>query len=266
MVDLIAMREDSKIRITENIFQFSLEDDIKLFQDKVQALCGDFLILACASLYAELKVDMFFLNLCRCTENWRRFLQVSRQHYQQEPTLHFNTPILAGLITQYTPLLQELKSALPTQWQKGLEYQDQFHSTWLWLLLSLNGCKHDSDVQYHLNELEKSGTAPSHTLMFKALLKLDNLKAKDFMDELFILAYGYDEKVQQQIDDNAYILTFLPHRCFWFEGIVWLKLARKVGYIHNDELRSFNYCPEEAFGDMKVPYTGDWTIFSDAAI
>lgn len=85
MSDLSLMRDDASKRVQSTIFTLALTKDWTELRVDVEELCNDFLILASASLFADYKPEMFYLNLCRCAENWRRYANLIRSEYQHEP-------------------------------------------------------------------------------------------------------------------------------------------------------------------------------------
>lgn len=168
------------------------------------------------------------------------------------------------MTAQSEPLLELLTQAMPKNYQKGEEYEDQFHATWLWMLLSSNKTRLNADIEDHLTALENCEKEPVRTMLFKALLELDDLHEEDFWNEFETALYAREEYIQEQVAGNAYILTLVPHQYIWYEGLVWLRLAGMKGYSNHNGV--FKFCPDEALQSMPIPYSNDWVIFSDRKI
>ncbi len=81
---LSLLKEDAVFDIEYWIDSIHTQMPWLAFEDASRTLCDNFLTLAASSLLANLKRDMFFLNLCRSAENWRRHLVVNHQHYPDD--------------------------------------------------------------------------------------------------------------------------------------------------------------------------------------
>lgn len=264
-VDLAAMRDDAIRRIERTIVEIAPGKEWQDFHDEAAALCNEFLILAAASLLADMKPNLFFLNLCRCAQNWRRFMSLSRSKYQRTIPLKSNTPFLSAVIAGERSILQAMIEVMPAQWLPGQEYQDNFHITWSLVLLANNQVKLDDRVKAHITALEACEAEPSRILLVKALFGLDGLKPGDFWEQFENMLYQQEEIREEKTKSVSTSITrFAAHRYIWFEGLAWLQLARRKGW--RFPTKSFHYCPDEALQEMPEPYAGDWIFMPDLKI
>lgn len=264
--NLSLLQEDAVFDIERTIDNISTDLPWPTFQKKARGLCDNFLILAAASLLADFKLDLFFLNLCRSAENWRRFLIISEKDYEDGVAcLHYNTPLLAAVIANDKSLLGNIKAMLPKQWQPGEEYEDQFHISWIFLLLSLNNCQFDDEVKAHLNALETCESEQSYFELFQSLLGINTKTEQDFWGDFENLLYKYEEDTEAKaLKSSTPIQRFAAKRFLYFEGLAALRLADIKGYTRSSS--HYLYCPSDALSTMPVSYPNDWVILSDSII
>lgn len=264
--NLSLLQEDAMFDIERSIDAITTAMPWGEFKKASRGLSDNFLILSTASLLADLKLDMFFLNLCRSAENWRRFLISSEQHYTDGVAcLHYNTPLLAAIIANDRTILKRLHAAMPKQWQPGEEYQDQYCISWLFLLLSLNNCKLDEDVQAHLNDLKSCEGDPLYMPLFESLLGLNNLDESDFWAQFETLLYQYEEQTEANaLKSTISVQEFAAKRFIWFEGLVALRLAKLKNFTMPSS--GYVYCPDEALKEMPLSYPGDWVMLSSVFV
>ncbi|NOY73494.1 MAG: hypothetical protein GXP14_14200 [Gammaproteobacteria bacterium] len=261
-INLGDIREDAMYRINQSIFSIAPNADFTDFESQTKVLCNEFLILAAASLLADMKPSMFFLNLCRCAENWRRFSNLSQTCFHRLPTLLYNTPYYAAVIANDKQLIQKLINTMPEEWSKGEEYEAQFHETCLIMLLSANNVKQDKNVIKHLSLLEACEADSAQTILTKALLGLDELTADDFWAQFEISLYEHVEEIEERAQmASTSITNFAAYRFIWFKGLAWLRLAKIRGFEFPSS--GYIYCPEEALLPMSEAYKGDWIIMPD---
>lgn len=229
------------------------------FRDTTREICDHFITLAAASLLADMKPELYFQNLCRSVENWRRYFVSSAQHFSQQPPLLYNRPLYAALAANEHRLLTGLADVMPKQYKKGEEYEDQFHGAWLHVLIALNRCENNSQIARHLAQFEISGGEGNRTTLFKSLLGLEGLVEADFWSAFENASFAYDEDVQGRIESIATdIVQFIPHRYIWFEGVAWLRLAMTKGFTLPS--KRIKYCPDETLENIDEIYQNDWLI------
>jgi hypothetical protein len=237
------------------------------FSVKAREICDHFLTLAATSLLADMKLPMFFLNLCRAAENWRRYFIASKQFYQEQAPLLYNAPLYAAIVANDVSLINSISSALPKIYKKGEEYEDNFHLSWLLILLTQSHCQSSDLIEEHIRSMSMCAKDPLKIDMIKALLTQDELTEDDFWSFFETALYAYDEEVQKKINTATTSLTaFIAHRYIWFEGLVWLRLAQTKGFTLPSG--AYMFCPDEALGKMPEPYAGDWLLIplpNDAA-
>ena len=258
--NLKTLQENAIYKVeNELIGKVSLSSEWSDFRHVSRQVCDNFMTLATASLLADMKPALFFQNLRRSAENWRRYLVSSRDHYKTPSPLHFNSPLYAAIIADDMALLNEIKQAMPTQWQKGEEYQDKFHVSWLHLLLCINGCQLDEKIEEHLTALENCAADNNQLDLFKALLGLEELTEEDFWSQFEHCLYAYDETVEKRVLAlTTSVIQFAPHRFIWFEGLAWIFLALKKRFKLASSL--YLYCPDEALEKTTENYLNDWLI------
>jgi hypothetical protein len=258
--DLKTLQENAIYEVENELMgKISLNNDWPDFRHASRQVCDNFMTLATASLLANMKPTLFFQNLRRSAENWRRYLISSRDHYNTPSPLHYNAPLYAAILTEDRTLLNELKQTMPTQWQKGEEYEDKFHVSWLHLLLSINGCQLDKNIEQHLLGLENCAPDNDQVELFKTLLGLEELLEEDFWSQFEHCLYAYEEMVEKRVSAMTTSVTqFAPHRFIWFEGLTWIRLAAKKGF----KLPTSHYlfCPDEALEKTTENYLNDWLI------
>ncbi len=69
--NLSLLQDDAIFDIERSIGAIAINMSWDTFKQTSRDLCDNFLIVSAASLLADFKLDMFFLNLCRAAENWR---------------------------------------------------------------------------------------------------------------------------------------------------------------------------------------------------
>lgn len=84
------------------------------------------------------------------------------------------------LVLSAASLLADAEVDIPTHWKPGEEYQDQFCTSWLFLLLSLNGGQLNEEVQPQLNALKTCENDPIYLPLFESLLSVNDLDEHDF--------------------------------------------------------------------------------------
>lgn len=257
--DLKGMQDSSKYQLSEMIGVIRLESDWANFRAQTRVVCDHFLTLAAASLLADMKPNFFFLNLCRCAENWRRFLVSSRDHFADQPTLSYAAPLHAAIISQDTSLINGILENLPAAYLKGQEYEDRFLVAKLLALLAANACQSSAVIEENLEALSKLDTQPVKVELFKALLEIDELKEEDFWSSFETALYSHEEETEKKIKSVVVKITeFIAHRFIWFEGLAFIRLAQTKGFtLPSNDIK---YCPEEALGKMPQSYDGDWPL------
>ena len=264
-IDLAAMKTDSIGIVGNMVFTITPELEWNVFRKRLRRLCDHFLLIASANLYADLEVDLFFLNLSRAAENWRRGLVIARDHYKQRVSFMYELPLHAAVVSQDITVLNGLKAAMPAEWVKGEEYPYRFYINWLLVNLATNGVKHDDEIAKLLESLEDCEKDPAESTMIKALLGLEDFEQDDFWQNFESLLYSQKEKIDGIVESESMsILEFAPIRYCWFEGMAWLKLAKQKGFRFPAD--AFIYCPEEALNLHTSQYNGDWTILHDQTI
>ncbi len=257
--DLKGTQADAKVELSQFIGRVRLAGDWQNFRADMRVICDNFLTLAAASLLADMKVNFFFLNLCRCAENWRRFLLTSREYFHRHVPLTYNAPLYAAIIANDPNIVRGIAAALPQDWLPGEEYEDEFRKLKLYAQLATNGVALDKAVEEQLHLLEAAEQEPMVSGLFKALLGIDDLTEEDFWSQFEVALYAHEEQTEQKINGVATkINQFIAHRFIWFEGLAWLCIAKHRGFV----LPSANikYCPDEALGVMPEKYNGDWPL------
>lgn len=257
--DLKGFQESAVYQLEEAKGAIILDSDWSDFSLRSRRVSDYFLTLGAASLLADMKPALFFMNLCRSAENWRRFMLSSQEHFKQRPSLMFNTPMYAAIVAQDKTLIKGICDVLPEQWKEGEEYQDQFHATWLPALLLLNDCQLDDQIEAHLTALEESEEEPLRSDLYKALLNLDDLDESDFWNQFNSALYAHEETIEKRVSSaSTDIQRFIAHRFIWFEGLVFLRLALINGFVLPS--KSIMFCPDEALAAMPEPYRDDWLL------
>jgi len=236
-----------------------LDGDWPGFRNSCRSVCDNFLTLAVASLLSDMKSELFFQNLYRVAENWRRYLVSSATHFKKRTSLLYNTPLYAAIIANDSDLLSEVANVLPTGWSKSEEYEDQFHASMLHTCLSLNGCRLSDQAKLLLQALVNCETDSLRSDLFKSLLGVDDLKETDFWESFENALYTHEEYVNGRVASIATnIRQFVPHRYIWFEGIVWLRFAISKGFVLPSKMIAF--CPDEALQKYPRAYFNDWKL------
>lgn len=253
------MQDSSKYQLSEMIGVVRLDGEWSQFRVHTRSVCDHFLTLAAASMLADMKPHFFFLNLCRCAENWRRFLVSSRDHFAVQPPLSYAAPLHAAIIAQDKTLIRGILENLPASYSEGEEYEDRFLATKLLALMADSGCSPNKPIDEALSALEKTTMQPLKTQMFKALLGKDDLQEEDFWSEFETALYLYEEETEAKVKSVVVkISEFIAHRFIWFEGLALLRLAQAKGF--TSPSADIKYCPEEALAKMHEAYVGDWPL------
>lgn len=253
--------QDGAIFQLENMnWPMRLDDDWREFRDEVRKVCDLFLTLSTASLYIDVKPPMFFANLYRSANNWMRFLGTSQNHYQHQPLLTYNAPLMAAIITGDMPLLTRISAVLPQVPTPKLEYEDNFHLCWLLLLLAINKCELSEEIEAKLSAYKRVTEDTTKLEMFHALLGLDDLTMNDFWPLFESALFDYQENVAEKTKTfTTSPPKFIAHKYLWLEGLAFLHLA-----LHKGARPPFNdieFCPEDAL--QKMPdnfYAEDWLV------
>lgn len=257
--DLKGMQAVSKYQLGITIDTVFLGDDWVQFRSEARKICDHFLTLAAASLLADMKIPFFFQNLCRSAENWRHFLVSGHDHYHQQITLNYNAPLYAAIIADDTRIIQGIVDALPASFLKGEEYEDRFTTCKLHALLAMSRCALNDEIKSLLDVLVNAEKEPFNSILFKALLGLDDLGEVDFWEQFETALYAYEELVEsKKVTVTVKISEFIAHRYIWFEGLAWLRLALGKGFTLPSNTIAF--CPDEALEKMPEPYQGEWIL------
>ncbi len=260
--DLKAFQQNAIGQLEELQGAIRLDDDLSNFRKVTRMVCDNFMTLAAASLLADMKPDLFFQNLWRSADNWRRYLLSCAGHYDKPPTLLYNSPLYAAIVTDDSELLAAIAKALPKSWQQGEEYEDQFIISKLLLSLSQNGQKSDRDVETSLVALEACEEDSTQSDLVKALLGLEDLKESDFWSYFETALYAHEEVIQDRVSSFTTKVThFIPHRYIWYNGVVWLRLAIKKGFVLPS--KSIMFCPDEALDLSPRSYKKDWLLIPE---
>ncbi|MET1254930.1 hypothetical protein [Aliikangiella maris] len=267
--DLKGFQVSSQYQLNEMKGMLDLSEPWLEFKTTAREICDHFLTLSAASLLADMKPSMFILNLSRSAENWRRFLTTAAKHYQQQPTLNYNTPLYAAIIANNHQVLQNIETALPINPVKNEEYDDNFYFSWVMLLLTINE-KHSPGstfneknishlCQTQLNKFLEIDTTDYRSSLLKALLSMDDKTEEDFWIAFADGVFNYDMQVTKKVQSIATkVSQFIAHRFIWFEGLAWLTLARKKGF--TVQSANYKYCPDEVFEPIEFQYQNDWLL------
>lgn len=244
--NLSVLSESANLELKHLLGSIQAAGEWATFHHDTRKVCNHFLTLAASSLLAEMDRDKFFVNLYRCAENWHRYLELSRRQFHRQPSLFYHTPLHAAVITGDQQLLIKLRAVLPERFQKGEAYEAPFHTCWLQIRLSTNGCILDEVVRKHLTALEECEKEPAEAPLIKALLELEDLGEADFWGQFESLLYLHEENIEARAQDPLDVMAsrFPANRFIWFEGVVWLNLARKKGFVQPST--GYAYCPDEA--------------------
>lgn len=257
--DLKGMQAVSKYQLGITIDTVFLDDDWVKFRSEAREICDHFLTLATASLLADMKIPFFFQNLCRSAENWRYFLVSARDHYHQQITLNYNAPLYAAIIADNTRIIQGIVDALPVSFLKGEEYEDRFITCKLHALLAISRCTLNDEIKSLLGVLVNAEKESFNSILFKALLGLDELGEAEFWEQFETALYAYEELVEsKKAAITVKISEFIAHRYIWFEGLAWLRLALIKGFTLPSGAIAF--CPDEALEKIPGPYQGEWIL------
>ena len=222
-------------------------------------ICDYFLALSSASLLCDFKPALFFTNLSRGAENWRRFLMASQLSYQQQASLQYHLPLFAAITANQKSLVDGIRVVLPVNWQKGKGYQSVFHSTWLYTLIFNNQCVVSTEIESHLKILETCEIDENRRLMFTALLGLNELAEPDFWQYFEQMLMVHEESIFTMLDSSAIqVKKFAAQRYIWLEGLAVLRLAKMKGFTLPS--KGILFCPDEALVDYTPAYAGDWPL------
>lgn len=258
--NLKGMQTSAEFQLQQLASGIVLASDWRDFRDEVREICDYFLILSVGSIYINVKPAMFFANLYRCANNWLRFISTSQGYYNKKPLLTYNAPLMAAVIVGNNTQLSDIAKVLPQSPTPKIEYADNFHLNWLFLLLAQNKCVLTAEIETHLKAYESACEDTTKLEMFKVLLGLDELSMNDFWPLFETALYEYDEAIEVKSSSAATCITqFIAHRYVWLEGLAFLHLAlaKEVPLPFNNT----KYCPDEAL--EKIPddfYSEDWLI------
>lgn len=258
--DLKLLQTSATYELQENRYFLNYDSSMwSMFKKNSRAVCDNLINLASASLLLDMKVSLFQQNLCRSAENWRCYLYSSKHFFGEAPTLGYTSPLYGAIVAGDTTLLKSLAAVLPNKWVEQTCYEDSFHITLLHYLLSINGCKVDEAVNEHLSSLADCASDALVVDLFKSLLGLDDLTELDFWANFESALLAREDHVDLMVANIATKVTqFGAHRYIWFEGLVWLKLAKQKGFtIPSDAII---FCPDEAIACRPVMYAGDWKV------
>lgn len=257
--DLKSYQESATFQLQKIRSEDFGELDWKTVSRKGRQICDYFLALSASCLLVDLKPHLFFTNACRAAENWRRWALLGRKKFQQEVPLLYHLPVLAALVADDTPLIKRVHEAMPRVHNKGEEYEQDFITIRLFYALTLHGFDATPEVLSQLDTLEGVDSEPNRTIMFKALLGEDELVESDFWSAFENALIVHEEMVAERVASaTTSISQFIAARFIWFEGLVWLKLAKKRSFIQPSA--SILYCPDEALIEAPSRYNGDWQL------
>jgi len=263
-IDLNSLRIDAiyDIQSSINIINTSMKWS-ELFTE-VKRLCDQFLNAGCASIFIDLKPETAKQNFCRAAENWRRLGAVANQHYGVHLSLNHNDYLFAGMIAGDINLVNAVKNSLSTHYYPNEEYRENFHITWLLVLLVLQGRSLSDSVLSHIKALEMEDNNECRVVLAKSLLKLEEQTETDFWDAFGELISSYEIQVEKRSKLLTTSMTeFGARRYLNFEALVWLKLAMTFGFTRNGV---FRFCPEELINSQAIEYKKDWIILNDLSV
>ncbi|WNG19887.1 hypothetical protein [Cystobacter fuscus] len=253
-IDFALLRENAGATAPVLITHIDPEGERDSLVEHVRELCRCFVNIAAATLLLEGRSQLFFLNLCRATENWRRLLVHLERRSQRPPPASWGLTPLAGVIAAgHWSLAAELAERLPSQWQKEEEYAVE--SAWASTLGALVLHTHlNVNPGPQLDRLVHTAREDCWPALARALVDADS--------PAFASAFAAALAVHEaHIEARARSFTtrqehFAAHRYLWFEGLALLRLARKRGLdIPNVRYR---YCPPLAQVPMTERYQNDW--------
>jgi hypothetical protein len=258
MSELATLVEDSLEMLPGLLERFNPAADRDTLVRRVDAICQHFQVLATGALLLEGSTRYFFQNLAQSAENWRRLLtHLSRRGWTPPPATQ-NVPFLNAVATEQWALAAELATHSARQWQKGVEYEDDFAWAAVLHALVLQGRPGDVTVNERLERLEAVGpeTQASRLALAKALLAGDG---RGFHAAFEAAHAAYEETTERHAKMNTLPRrSFLPHRYVWMEGLALLRLAERAGLPPPDSY--LRYCPRLALGKAPVQLESTWVI------
>ena len=263
-IDLDALRQDAIYDIQNNIQLVNTRLDWNEFSSQVIRMCNQFLIAGSASLYVDLKPEVAGLNFCRAGENWRRLYELAKKHYNNHLSLNNNAFLFAAMLVNDTGLVNRLEKSLDKQYHENIEYEDNFHLSWLLLLMTQGNGEIDK-VMRHLEGLERTSDDDLRVNLAKSLLKIDEFEEADFWAGFNELIARYELEVEKLAESlTTSITAFAGHRYIYFEALIWLKLAIKAGF--SSPVDQYRFCPEELMTCNFEPYQNDWVILDGMSL
>src|SRR5690606_22016603 len=125
----------------------------------------------------------------------------------------------------------------------------------------INGCQPDDEIIEQLEAFKSCDKDGQRTVLFQALLCQDDVTQAEFWEQFESSLYQYDLEVGEKSQSSfTYVPQFAAQRYLWFEGLVWLRLAKQKNFVALASI--YKYCSEEALRPMPVSYSGDWIILS----
>lgn len=251
------LREDAGLALDESFERFDSSQPSAHIAEEVRGICANLQMIAVATLLLEADAQVFFLNLCRAAENWRRLVVFLRTRSESLPRTTFNAPLLGAMVANHWELAQALACTSGTAWQEDEEYEDDF--TWAlllqeWLVSSGEGPR--------LKTLEARVEEIGDDFCKERLSVLRRLRARDA--ESFLSAFERARGLHQETTERMATLStipvaeFAPHRYVWLEGLALLRLAERAGL----QVRGpFLYCPPLARLPCNFKYQADeWVV------
>ena len=258
MADLKKIQASVVFQLNELKGMIRLDSPWHEFTTVSRDVCDGFLTLASASLLCDYNSKMFFTNLARSAENWRRFLLAVHTPYKQFLSFQYHLPLFAAIVANKPLLISNIRIALPVRWQgKGYEYT--FHIVWLYTLIFQHKCISTAEMESHLEALENCEADENRRLLFMALLGLSELKEADFWQSFEQMLMSHEQYVQATLGSPALqVKRFSAQRFMWLEGLAILRLAKMKGFTLPS--KGILFCPDEALVDNTPTYTGDWPL------
>lgn len=110
--------------------------------------------------------------------------------------------------------------------------------------------------------LQNSEQNSMNSDLFKALLGLNELTESDFWSNFETALYAHEMATEERAQSLTTKSTFVTNRFIWYEGLVWLTLAKRRGFTQPSS--AYKYCPAEALQKSpKVYDMYDWILIQD---
>lgn len=254
---LDALRKDAVDRVPELIDKIESGAGDEELERDVRDLCDDFIVMAVASLLIDGKADVFFLNLCRCGENWRRYLQYLTRVNSIEAPLESINPLTAAIVAGRWDLAKGIANLWRSAAKAEMDYEDEYVFKKLTLECVISDYEISPEISRLLDKLESldQGEFAARIAVIRALIDGDELTFQDTFEEAVL---DYDMKIGAQ----ANMLTvdprkLAPRRFVWLEGLSYLRVAEAKGLLNDNQ---YAFCPPLARTAMTDSYDGDWAV------